>query len=328
MKLAALILVITATVAQAAPTQVVDIEVDRAQLAASWSTLPEHDLEPGGVIVPASADASWFRIGLQANDIVRYVDGDPVQSLDEPSDGLTMIELDRNGRRVLVRVMIHGKDSVKAELGESSYQDVLDRLADPDPRVIPVRDKRGPSGVRVVDFFLGIHLELERGDIVRTIGGAPILTGAAFVAAIRKLPVGFTEVIVERYGRRVSIELTRTAPIDRTTIERVSATRYDVARATFEALREDTNVIEKQVEVVPRVERGVTTGLRLAKVDPDSLCAALGLQVDDVLLEIEGRSVGSFDNVHVASSFLSNAPQVTIKLERKRKRIAITYVIR
>jgi hypothetical protein len=328
MKLAALVLVITAAVAQAAPTQVVDIEVDRAQLAASWSTLPEHDLEPGGAIVPANADASWFRIGLQANDIVRSVDGDPVKSLDEPSDGLTIFELDRNGRRVLVRVMIHGKDAVKAELSESTFQDILDRFADPDPRVTPVRDKRGPSGVRVADFFLGIHLELERGDIVRTIGGAPVLTDAAFVAAIKQLPVGFTEVIVERYGRRVAIELTRIAPIDRATIERISATRFDIARATFEALHEDANVIEKQVEVVPRVERGVTTGLRLAKVDPGSLCAALGLQVDDVLLEIEGRSVGSFDGVYAVRAHLLNAPQVTVKLERKRKRIAITYVIR
>jgi type II secretory pathway component PulC len=328
MKLATLVLVITAAVAHAAPTQVVDIEVDRAELATSWSTLPEHDLEPGGASVPANADASWFRIGLQANDIVRYVDGDPVKSLDEPSDGLTMIEVQRGGRRVMLRVLIHGKDAVKSEINESAFQTILERLADPDPRVSPVRDKRGLSGVRVVDFFLGIHLELERGDIVRTIGGTPIYSDAAFVAAIQKLPVGFTEVIVERYGRRVSIELTRTAPIDRTTIQRVSATRFDIARATFEAMGEDAHVIEQQVEAVPRVERGLTTGLRLAKVEPGSLCAALGLQVDDVLLEIEGRSIGSFDGVYAAHGHLANAPQVTIKLERKRKRIAITYVIR
>ena len=258
---------------------------------------------------------------------MRSVDGDPVKTLDEPSDGLTIIELDRSGRHVMVRVLIHGKDSVKAEISESNFQDIVDRLADPDPRVSPVRDKRGPSGRARPRLLSRDPSQLERGDIIRTIGGAPILTDAAFVAAIRKLPVGFTEVIVERYGRRVSIQLTRAAPIDRTTIERVSATRYDVARATFEALSEDTNVIEQQVEVVPRVERGVTTGLRLAKLGP-TMAAALGLQIEDVILEIEGRSIGSFDSVYAARGHLGNAPQITIKLERKRKRIAITYVIR
>lgn len=327
MKLAALALVVTAAVAQAAP-QVIEVEVERAELAASWTALPDHDLEPGGAIVPPNADAAWRRIGLQPGDIVRFVDGKPAQAVDEPRDGITLYEIERGGRRMLVRVMIHGKDALKAELSESAFQNILDRIIDPDPRTVPVRDKRGPSGVRVIDFFLGIHLELERGDIVRTIGGVPIYSNAAFVDAIRKLPVGFTEVIVERFGRRVAIELNRVAPIDRTTIERISATRYDIARATFEALGEDTNVIEQGVEAAPRVERGVTTGLRLAKVAPDSLVAALGLQVDDVLLEIEGRSIGSFDGIYDARSTVTNAPQITIKLERKRKRIAITYVIR
>jgi S1-C subfamily serine protease len=327
MKLAALALVVTAAIAHAAP-QVIEVEVDRAQLATSWTALPDHDVEPGGAIVPPNADASWLRIGLQAGDIVRYVDGKPAQAVDEPRDGITLYEVDRGARRLVLRVLIHGKDSLKAELSESAFQNVLDRVVDPEPRTLPVRDKRGPSGVRVIDFFLGIHLELERGDIVRTIGGVPIYTNTAFVDAIRKLPVGFTEVIVERFGRRVSIEMNRVAPIDKATIERISATRYDVARATFEALGEDTNVIEHQVETVPRVERGVTTGLRLAKVGADSLVAALGLQVDDILLEIEGRSVGSFDSIYAARSALSNAPQITIKLERKRKRMAITYVIR
>ena len=55
MKLAVLALVISAAVAQAAPT--VDIEVDRDRLAVSWSTLPDHELEPGGAIVPAALTA-------------------------------------------------------------------------------------------------------------------------------------------------------------------------------------------------------------------------------------------------------------------------------
>jgi hypothetical protein len=62
-------------------------------MQAAWykSAMPRlvvHEPEPGGLLVPANADASWFRVGLQANDIVRYLDGAHVTDLDSLRDGI------------------------------------------------------------------------------------------------------------------------------------------------------------------------------------------------------------------------------------------------
>lgn len=327
MKLAVLAIVLGAVVAHAAPS-VVTVEIDRAGLQSTWSDLVPSEAEPGGLLVPPNADPTWWKVGLQAGDIVRFVNGDPATSLDSLRDGLQVLDIERRGQRVLVRVVIHGPASDTRTLSESDYQDIVDRLADPDPRTTPMRDKDGPSGVRITDLLITLSLDYEIGDIVRTIGGQPIRTNAEFVAAMRKLPVGATEIIVERLGRRVALEIIRAAPVDLTTIERLSSTRFDIDRATFDALQEDPALLTKKIETVPLMSRGVMTGLRVYKIQKDSLAAALGLENDDILLELEGRTVGSLDSLYAAKSHLYNARQVTVTLERKRKRIAITYAIR
>ncbi len=119
----------------------------------------------------------------------------------------------------------------------------------------------------------------------------------------------------------------RDAPIDPKTIKRISPTRFDIPKATATTIEEDIHLIHRNMEYAPVVHAGAVRGLRLFNVESDSLCAALGLQNEDVLLDIEGRTVGSLD-LYDAMRLLVGTPQFTIHVERKHKRIAITYVVR
>jgi type II secretory pathway component PulC len=154
-----------------------------------------------------------------------------------------------------------------------------------------------------------------------------VVTHAALIAALRQLRVGHTDIVVERHGRPVTIQVERDAPVDLKTITRISATRFDIPAALARTLAEDLELVTRKVKTNPVFEAGAVRGLRLLDVEHDSLCAAIGLQNNDVLLDIEGRSVGSM-SLYEAKYHIDEAKQFTIHVERKRKRVAITYVIR
>ena len=221
---------------------------------------------------------------------------------------------------------MHGPAKVEVGLDSADFRLLQKHLVDPGSLVTVLKTGNTPSGVRVSDY-LGLHLSLDVGDIIRTMRGVPIHSNAAFVAALQQLPVGKSEMIIERFGRPVTVELTREPPVELSTIKRISATRFDVPRATFDALRNDVRLLEQHVDSVPIVKEGAVLGIRVYNIKPDAACAVLGLQEYDILLEVEGRSVGSFDNLFTANHHVSTASQVTLRIERNGKRLAIIYVV-
>jgi hypothetical protein len=330
MKLAlSLFVFLATTTAAASPPPVILLDVDRDQLdGIVWSQLPPSEVEPGGLVVPANADASWFTVGLKPGDILRYLDGEAAVGLILLRDGVNLLEIERNRKPLLLRVTIHGPALATARLRETEFEELAKQLASvSDPHTTVVRRKDVPSGVRVVTSLLRFSIDLRVGDIVRRVDGVPVVSEAAFVAALRQLRVGHTDLQIERSGRPVTIQVERDAPIDLSTVTRISATRFDIPKSVVKSLGEDPELVTRKVKSMPVVRAGAVRGLRLYGVEHGSVCAAMGLQNDDVLLDIEGRSIGSLTTFE-AHELIDGAKQFTIHIERKRKRVAITYVVR
>ena len=325
MKLALLLLLVSATASAAPP--IVEIELEREKLGNDWTDIPVAETYPGGLLVPAKVEPAWAEVGLEAGDLIRYIDGSPATSMGRIRDGRTVIELERKRQPVVLRLTVHGPSVVPVDLSQSDFEDSTTRLAGMQLATV-VRQKGVPIGVRVNAMYLSIHFDIEEGDIVRTIDGQPIHSDAALVAALGGLRVGKTQISVERLGRPVTIEITRRAPLELATIKRHSATRFDVPRAIVEAVDSDTALLTRKLETEVIADSGAVQGIRLFDVAADSLAAALGLQNGDVLLAIEGRSIGSINSVYLATTLFGGAQQLTIQIERKRKKLAITYVFR
>lgn len=322
--------VLVAATAAAAPTMpVVNIEVERDALGHSFFLQAgAAEAEPGGLVVPAGAGPEWTGLGLKPGDVIRYRDGSPAAEHIIVADGMTVFDIVRNGKPMLVRVIVHGSPFEQSTLKETDYHDVVKRISNGDPHSTPVTSNGKPSGVRITDSLLSFDLELSVGDLVRTIDGKPITTDAELVNAIRAIPVGKTTIAIERFGRPVTIEITRVASADFSTIKRISSAKFEVPRAIVDAIDNDPQLVVQKVETTPFVQGGEVRGVRLYKLEQDSLCAALGLQNDDVILDVDGKSVATFADAIDTARALSHTQNITVNVQRKNRRMAILYTIK
>jgi S1-C subfamily serine protease len=324
-------LVFMTAVATATPAPgVIAIELDRDQIGYHHflNPLPLSDAEPGGLIVPQNPPAHWVAMGFRAGDVIRYIDGQPAEERILIRDGINMFELVRGGKSVIMRVLVHGPAIEQSALKETDFADILKRLADPDPHSTMVTKNGAPSGVRITDLMLHFDLELAIGDIVRTIDGKPIRSDAELVSALQSLRVGRTDIALERYGRAVTIELTRQAPSDFSKIKKLTGNRFEVPKAIVDTLDTDPWLMSRKAETVPVVANGAVQGVRVYKLETDSLLAALGFLDDDIILDVDGHPVASLEEALSTAHELAGATTVPVHVQRKGKKLTHTYVIR
>lgn len=62
-------------------------------------------------------------------------------------------------------------------------------------------------------------------------------------------------------------------------------------------------------------------------MEPDSLCAAIGLRDDDIVIDVDGLSIDTLEDAMRAHTGLANAASITVHIERSGKRNAMTYSI-
>ncbi|PRP90846.1 hypothetical protein ENSA5_60960 [Enhygromyxa salina] len=80
-------------------------------------------------------------------------------------------------------------------------------------------------------------------------------------------------------------------------------------------------------EVSLRPKRGSTgSGLQLVWARAESLTAMLGLREGDILLEINGAELGTFEAIRALDEALSGQPEVKLVYEREGKREELTVV--
>lgn len=325
--LSLLLVAVTATAAPAPTLSVVEVERDQIGDMMTPELTAAED-EPGGMLVTAASDQAWFAIGFRVGDVIRYIDGLPATTRIMLRDGMNLLEIDRDGRKLLFRVLVHGPAVEKKHLSPSDFEDLEDRLAKPEPRSTVVRRRNAPSGVRVTDFLIELQLDIEIGDIVRTIDGKPIRSDAALVSALRNLKIGLTRIQLERHRRPVTLEVTRDAPLDLSQIKRVSATRYEIPRALVDIVQDDLFVATRKLEAVAVVAKNTVRGVRIYNLKPDAPAAAVGLENDDLILDVDGHAIATISDAVRALRAIAGASQVTLHVERNGKPLAFTYVVR
>jgi hypothetical protein len=110
-------------------------------------------------------------------------------------------------------------------------------------------------------------------------------------------------------------------------IREMGTGRYEVRRAARDRFLQG-GVTPPWPRIVPQEGEGQATGLRLAGVRRDSAFAALGLSSGDVLLEVNGRSIGTPAAALAAYTALRTADHVSLAIERDGRPIRLDYVIR
>jgi hypothetical protein len=275
--------------------------------------------------VPPDAEPSWFALGLRPGDVIETENGSPIGERVSVFAGRTVLGISRKGKPMLVYITVHGDST---ETGKLDDQDMQKLAAATQPFSQPVRDRSGPSGVRITDTILALYAKLSVGDLVRTVDGRPIRSDAEFAAAIRGLRIGATDIVLDRFGHRVTVTLTREPPMDLTTIKRLGPTSFELPRALVDAIDGDLRMLVRTVKLVPAVSKGTVHGYRLFEVDKDPLYTALGLQNEDILLDVDGFSIDSQHQAYEARHKLISASKITLHVVRRGQRLTMTYAIR
>jgi S1-C subfamily serine protease len=185
----------------------------------------------------------------------------------------------------------------------------------------------GPSGVRVTDTLLSLYLEVEIGDIIRTIEHQPIHTDAQLTAAVQNLKIGNSDIILERGGRHHTLTIIRKPPLDLTQIKKLSATKYEVPKKFADAIFADTDLLVRKLSTSPHVKNGGQHGFTVYDIGPEAPMAKLGLLDGDVVLDVDGHRIDSFENVIDATRELEHATTLVVHLLRKGKPLTLTYVV-
>jgi hypothetical protein len=323
-----LIVAALATSAFAAP-KVVEVEVqhDQFHYLAFLNTPPQATDEPGGWKIPDKLSKEWAAIGLHPGDIVRYVNGSPAGDRMIIGEGVTVLELERGGQRVFLRVTVHGKANRTVTLTQHAFERIVEQTHT-GQLATPVQQNGAPSGVRIIDMLLSIHVELAQGDIVRTIDGTPIVSEAQLENALNNLKIGTTSIVFEREGREVHLDVVREAAIDVSRIRKLGAAHFEVPGTIVAAIDADSDLLTSTAKLVPNATGGTVHGIKVVALDPGALLGALGLQAGDVVLDVDGHSLDTMELAFSAEIDLRQASTITVHLQRRGKPLSIVYDIR
>lgn len=321
------------TSASAAPDvkpQTIHVELEHKQLGSRLiaSSLKQATTEPGGLEISATSPAEWFTLGFKVGDVIVAENGSPVGERMYVGDGIHVFEVLRAGKPLLIRAVIYPATRRTRMLDEDRYDKLVEHVKDTtDTRVVPLKNKTGPSGVRVVDTLIGLYMDTEVGDIIRAIDFQPIHSDAQLTAAIENLRVGNTDVTLERGGRAITLTLVRKAPLDLTQIKKLTATRYEVTRAFADAVFADTDILSRKATVTPRIKNNRPQGFTIYEIKPDAPAAKLGFLDGDIVIDVDGHAIDTLEQVIDARTELESASALSVHIERRGKPVVLQYSV-
>jgi hypothetical protein len=310
---------------KAASVKLVMVEVDDHEMSFS-NQLPPTTIEPGGLFVPPDAAKEWLDLGLLPGDIIRFANGSPTTDHFYVADGVTVLDIVRNGKPVIIHIMAHGKPAAQVDLSADQFKDLNDAMTR-GPISTPLLVDNKPSGVRMIDMLVPLYIQLYAGDIVRSIDGKPVHSDAELVTALRSLRIGITNILVERADRPVTILVRRAAPVDYAKIRSLGHNRYELPRSLVKALSEEPSLIIQHIQHVPVARNGTIHGHKIFGIESGSVAAAAGFQNDDVLLDIDDKSLDSSEQAYSANFELSSEAVLKVHLERKGKPLELVYTV-
>jgi PDZ domain len=106
-----------------------------------------------------------------------------------------------------------------------------------------------------------------------------------------------------------------------------SETRCTVDRVLFDTLARDPTMLVKQARIVPSQLDGVVQGYKLYGIRRGSLPKALGLKNGDLVRSINGKALGSLDEVMKLLTKLRSETTFTLGIERKGTPLTLTVEV-
>jgi len=108
-------------------------------------------------------------------------------------------------------------------------------------------------------------------------------------------------------------------------IRSVGENRYAVARAEVEKARANIGELLKQARMEPYVVNGSTAGFVVKMIKPDTLLSQLGLQLGDIVKQVNGVELNSPEKALQVFQQLREARRLTIDLTRNGQPVTLQY---
>ncbi len=112
------------------------------------------------------------------------------------------------------------------------------------------------------------------------------------------------------------------------TIRQVSDTSYIIDRREIEQASTNLSELITQLRVVPNLVNGQHNGFRVFNIKPGSLFTKIGINNNDIVLEVNGRPLSGIEQAYQSLSDLQSASSISINLLRNNQPMTLSYEIR
>lgn len=112
------------------------------------------------------------------------------------------------------------------------------------------------------------------------------------------------------------------------TVRKVSDTNYVMDRREVEGILTDFNKLLTQIRIVPHFANGKPDGFKVFNIRPNSLFAKLGMVNGDVIKRVNGLDITGPEQALQMFQQLRDESQISLDLERFRKKMTMQYEIR
>ena len=174
------------------------------------------------------------------------------------------------------------------------------------------------------------------------------VVGATLPGGARLVEVQRNQVVIENNGRRETLKVDLDAPARPTTdrpttfrdrnnakqkpdsssgIREIGENRWLIPAEEADRARNNINDLLRQARVEPNIVDGQTDGFAVRMIRPGSLFSMLGLQVGDVLHDVNGVKLDTPEKALQVFQQLREARQISISLERQGTPQTFAYEI-
>jgi general secretion pathway protein C len=108
-------------------------------------------------------------------------------------------------------------------------------------------------------------------------------------------------------------------------IVQLSATEFNIDRATLDRILENQATLMSQVRIVPMQAPGQPSGIKLLGIKPESVLAKVGMLNGDLLQAINGFDVTSPERALEAYTRLTTTPRLTVQINRRGRTVNLDY---
>ena len=288
------------------------------------------DNEAGALVTTVHPDSPAAKAGLKEDDVITAVNGKKVNS-ESLGGAVTVhapgvkIKLDylRSGKKASVEVALVDRDEFFAARSRK------DEKKKPGHIVLGVtveEDDKGVFAFEVEKGFTGQAAGVQKGDRLTHFNGKEVKTLDGLEALLKKA----------ESGKEVSLRLVR----GEETINVVVLGSSEKGGAKLVSTKSTKPEKKEAAPEKPPVEQkkeeagflgvgvgSVEGGLEVEIVVPDSAAAAYGIQVGDIIKQVNGKKTTSIDELKAALGGAPAGATVKVNLTRKGADIAMSLVL-